>query len=273
MKFSIIGTGFIFPNHAQAIRDIKGEIKDVVNDVRGQDVWKDMVKTTDADCIIILAPNDLHFEMAKFSAEQGKILLCEKPLVINSEHAKILSEIPNIFSVAQLRYHPYVKKIKKEELIKNIKHKIEMNIFFKKDESYAKGWKGDKKRSGGFLFNLGIHYFDLLLHLFGDARKIETKMIREEIVNGLTDAEARGTIEGGNYICNWNLGINKKNNGEIIKKREFIVNSKSYNFSSRDSLAEENLHKFVYQNLLKGKGVTPLEALKSIELVERIYNS
>ena len=55
MKFSIIGTGFIFPIHIQALRDIGGEIRDIVNDVNGQDAWKDMVEKTDAlyrQCLI-----------------------------------------------------------------------------------------------------------------------------------------------------------------------------------------------------------------------------
>jgi UDP-N-acetyl-2-amino-2-deoxyglucuronate dehydrogenase len=272
MKFSIIGTGFIFPAHVQAIRDAGGEIRDIVNDVHGQDIWKSIVKNTDADCIVILTPNDLHFDMAMFSAGNDKIVLCEKPLVIKSEHAKVLAEKPNIFTVLQLKYHPLVEEIRKA-ISGRQKNEIEMSIFFKRGEDYANGWKGDKKRSGGFLFNLGIHYFDLLLYLFGDVKKIETKMIKEKIVNGLTDAEARGTIEGENYICNWIIGINKKNNGEIIKKREFIINGEFYNFSSKDSLAEENLHKFVYQDLLVKKGITPLEALKSIELIERLYDS
>jgi len=273
MKFSIIGTGFIFPVHVQAIRDLGGEIRDVVNNTHGQDVWKDMIKNTDADCIVILTPNDLHFEMAMNSGERGKIVLCEKPLVIKSEQAKILAKYSSIFTVCQLRYHPFVEKIREEQLVKNIRHNIQMNIYFKRDdENYIKGWKNQKERSGGFLFNLGIHYFDLLLYLFGDAKKIEVSKIYEKNSDN-PEAEGKGIIEGKNYVCNWQAYINKKENGEIIKKREFIINGESYNFSSKDNLAEENLHKFVYQDLLNGKGVTPKEALKSIELVEKIYEA
>ncbi len=37
MKFSIIGTGFIFPAHVEAIRSVGGKIIDVVNTARGED--------------------------------------------------------------------------------------------------------------------------------------------------------------------------------------------------------------------------------------------
>ena len=200
MKFLIIGAGFIFPAHAQAIKEIGGQIVGVVDREKGENTWIDAVKDTVADCVVLLTPNDLHFKMAKLSAEQGKIVLCEKPLVIMEDQARILAQKKNIFTVLQLRHHPLVGEIKKA-ISERQKDEVEMNIFFKRDESYANGWKGDKRRSGGFLFNLGIHYFDLLLYLFGDAEKIETKIIKEGIINGLTDAEARGTIEGGNYIC------------------------------------------------------------------------
>ena len=271
MKFSIIGTGFIFPVNVKAIHDIGGEIIDVVNNSRGENLWREMINTTKADCVVILTPNDLHFEMAIEASKKGKIVLCEKPLVIKSKDAEILSKERNIFTVLQLRHHPYVEKIRKEQLAKNIKHNIVMNLYFKRDdESYIKGWKNDKKRSGGFLFNLGIHYFDLLLYLFGDAKDIKVNKIYEKNDEN-PEAEARGKIEGKNYTCDWQIFINKKENNEIIKKREIIVNGVSYNFSSKDNLAEENLHVFIYKNLLGGKGINAKEALAPIKLVERMY--
>jgi len=176
MKFAIIGTGYIFRTHLKAINEIGGKIVDAVNESHGEEAWREVVKHTDADCIVVLTPNDLHFEMTKFSAEQGKIILCEKPLVLKPEDAEVLGGYKDIFNVLQLRHHPLVEEIKKKHLEKNIKHQIQMNIFFKRDdENYIQGWKNNKERSGGFLFNLGIHYFDLLLYLFGEVQKQKLK--------------------------------------------------------------------------------------------------
>lgn len=273
MKFAVIGRGFIFPTHEAAIRKIGGEIVDVVDEHQGQDAWKEMVKNTKSDCVVILAPNDLHFEMAKFSAEQEKIVLCEKPLVIKSGYAEILAGYPNIFTVCQLRYHPFVGKIRKEQLSQNSKHQIKMNIFFKRDdENYIMGWKNKKERSGGFLFNVGVHYFDLLLFLFGMPEKLSVEKIYEKN-DEKPEAQARGRLEGKNYVCDWHLCINKRENRQIIKKREYIINGENYNFSSKDNLAKESLHYFVYKDLLNGKGISPKEALKSIELIEKIYSN
>ena len=148
MKFSIIGTGFIFPTHVTAIQSVAGEIVDVVNDQRGKDTWKDMIDTTAAECVVILTPNDLHFEMARRAAEKGKIVLCEKPLTIHAEHAKELSLHKNIFTVLQLRHHPSVHRLRSE--IKNDEeYDVEIDIFVHRDEKYYQGWKGQKERSGG----------------------------------------------------------------------------------------------------------------------------
>jgi len=259
MKFSIIGTGFIFPLHTQAIRDIGGEIVDVVNESHGPDAWKEMVKTTKADCVVILTPNDLHFEMAMAAADNDKIVLCEKPLVIKSEYAKILATRKNIFTVLQLRHHPFAKQLKAEIKPDN-RYEIEMDISVYRDEKYYQSWKAIKERSGGLLFNLGIHYFDMLLYLFGEAKKATTHSLNEKT--------GFGVIEGDNYTCHWRVSTDEKKENQ---RRTFRINGVDYNFSSKDNLSYESLHRFVYQNLLEGKGVLPGEILKSIELVEKLY--
>lgn len=259
MKFSIIGTGFIMAPHITAIRDIGGEIVDVVNDSHGEDTWKDMVSRTKADCIVILTPNDLHFKMALFSAENKKIVLCEKPLAIKSEDIKVLMKKPNIFNVLQLRYHPLVEKIKKE-VIKNDGNIVEMDVSVYRDDKYYSSWKGQKERSGGVIFNLGVHYFDLLLHLFGPATSVS--------VSEKGDKTMAGLISGENYECRWRVSTDAKREDQ---HRVFKVNGKDFNFSSQDNLSFENLHKNVYADLLQEKGVTPEDALPAVELIEKIY--
>ena len=255
-KFAIIGKGFIYNLHAQAIAKIGGEIVDVADGSQGPDAWKETVKKTKADCIVILAPNNLHFEMARFSAQCGKTVLCEKPLTIKSKDARVLAEYPNIFTICQLRYHSLAKKIK-SEAEKDKNWQIEMDVSVHRDEDYWKSWKGTQEGSGGILFNLGIHYFDLLLYLFGEASEISTKF--------LTDKKGEGKISGENYSCNWKISAEEPKDSQ---RRLFKINGVNYDFSSK-----ENLHFYVYEDLLKGKGITPKEALASIELVEKIYGN
>ncbi len=260
MNYSLIGTGFISPRHLEAIYYTHGKVIDLVNTAHGENVWKRIVKNPKTDCVVVLTPNDLHFEMVLTAAKNKKIVLCEKPLTIDSRQAEILSKYKNIFTVLQLRYHPLVKELKEKISTSNKKYEVEMDIAVHRDKDYYKMWKGQFKRSGGVLFNLGIHYFDLLLHLFGQPKKIKTLTL-----NGETGT---GTIEGKNYQCRWHINTNETKQNQ---RRVFRINSENYNFSSKDNLSYENLHRFVYQDLLKGKGITPKEALKSIKLVEKLY--
>ena len=245
----------------EAIEYINGQVVDVINDFRDENLWREVVKKPEPDCIVILTPNDLHFEMAMTAAENDKIVLCEKPLAINSEQVKILAEKPNIFTVLQLRYHPKTQQLKKEIKQEN-KYEIEMDISVYRDEKYYQIWKGQKERSGGMLFNLGAHYFDLLLYLFGPANKVLTE--------SLSDKTGTGIIEGDNYVCRWRMSTDEKRDNQ---RRVFRINGVSYNFSSKDNLSYENLHRYVYEDLLRGKGITPTQVLESTELIEKLYKN
>lgn len=239
-KFALIGNGFISPKHIHAIQAVGGEIV-------GRDCGEKYIS--------ILTPNDLHYKMAKAEAKKGKIVLVEKPLAIKSEHVEELAQYPNIFVVLQLRKHPIVKSI---EVLEH--NEIEMDISVHRDLEYFDGWKGKTDRSGGILFNLGIHYFDMLLHLFGDVRETTTERI--------SDGLACGTISGDRYTCKWRLCLN-----EIREKqhRTYKINGIDYNFSSKDNLSQEGLHTAVYRDLIQGVGIRPIDVMPVTELIESFY--
>jgi predicted dehydrogenase len=101
MRFSIIGTGFIFPTHIQSIKSVGGEIVEAIGE-RSLLSWQKIIKNPQTNCIVILAPNHLHYEMVLASAKEEKIVLCEKPLALSSKEVKELMNYSNIFTVAQL---------------------------------------------------------------------------------------------------------------------------------------------------------------------------
>lgn len=262
MKFVIIGTGFIFRKHLAAIKETGGEIIDVCDITHGRgEEWLKLVKNREADCAVILTPNYLHYPVALAASDAKKIVLCEKPLAIKSEHAKDLAKRDKIFVVQQLRYHPEVIKLQ-QNISPGIKYDINIDASVYRDQHYFDGWKGDFEKSGGPLFTFGVHYFELLLHLFGPA--LEAKM---DNFDGKT---GQGVIRGANYDCKWRVSVGAPF-GE--NKRFFNVNGISLNLSNRENLAEEDLHKFVYQDLLRGKGITSKDALPAIELIEKLYGS
>ncbi len=262
MNFSLIGTGFIMPRHAEAIQAVGGKIIDMVNTAHGEQAWKTGVMDHPAaECVVILGPNDLHVPMAKLAAEHGKIVLCEKPLGITSKEVESLAGFKNVFTVLQLHHHPLVKTLR-EQVAGGGFFEVDVDISVYRDEKYFRTWKGDARRSGGVLFNIGIHYFDLIQHIFGPPTKVA--------VTELSNTVGTGTMEGEKYRCSWTVGIYRN---RAHQQRRFVVNGKDYNFSSQDNLSHENLHRFVYRDLLAGKGARVPEALASIKLVERLIAS
>jgi predicted dehydrogenase len=66
----------------------------------------------------------------------------------------------------------------------DFKNEVEMDISVYRDDKYYSGWKGKRERSGGPLFNLGVHYFDLLLYIFGDAKNVSVSYLDEKTGKG-----------------------------------------------------------------------------------------
>lgn len=227
-RFCIIGSGYIFLKHVEAIRSIGGEITDVINEHSYLN-WKSVIDLTKANYVVILTPNYMHEKMAEYASKKGKIVLVEKPFAIKP----FKKDYKNVFVVLQLRYHPLVPEMRK---VVQDSNRVVIDVGVWRDKAYDKGWKGNIKKSGGIDFNLGIHYLDLVYWLCG--RK--------------------------NIIVEVNLSTKCEN-----PHRTIMINGRRFELSAKDNLSEENLHMFVYQDLIKGRGVKPIE-LK--DLTNEIYN-
>lgn len=238
-KFYVEGRGFIFPKHKEAIESVGGQI---VGEMKN------------ADWVVILTPNYLHFDMIIKAVNVGKDVLCEKPLVLSPGLCKILRDVERvqgrrIFSVAQLRYLPVLKEIPKKDY-----NEIEIFVEVYRDKKYFKSWKGSQDQSGGILYNLGVHYFDLVIHLFGEPIEAHWTWVGDD--------ENSGHFRGENYICRYTFSYKAERDKQ---RRAFRINGIEY-----DLAAKENLHRYVYQDLLKGVGIRPEEALKTIQLIEKL---
>ena len=240
MKFFLQGEGFIAPKHKEAIESIGGKIVD---------------KMEDADWVVILTPNYLHYWQIIEALKNGKNVLCEKPLVLSEKECQDIIEIKKykkVFSVAQLRYLPILKEI---SILENW-NKIKICVNVHRDKEYFESWKGQDDKSGGILFNLGIHYLDLVIHLFGEPIETQKRFIGEK--------ENNGYFRGEKYSCEYTFAYEAPKDKQY---RKFEINGKTYDLETKD-----NLHKQVYADLIQGKGITPEENLKVIRLIEKLNN-
>lgn len=225
--WAVIGTGFIFPRHKQAIEDNGGRVVETYNTKNN---WRDVLKS-DVRNVAICTPNDLHYRMAKACLDAGKTVLVEKPPVINERELNDLLQYDNLYVVLQLRHHPAVEEFRR--VVKSRDNLAKLFVSVYRDEDYFEGWKGDDKRSGGILFNLGSHYFDIIFY-----------------VMGFQQVEIEYDI---------NITKDKTDQYRIVE-----LNGYQYNFSSKDNLSYEGLHYNVYRALKEGGATRLLDCERTL---------
>ncbi|MGF1581910.1 MAG: Gfo/Idh/MocA family protein [Gemmataceae bacterium] len=69
--------------------------------------WRKLVERDDIDVIDICTPNNTHHDMAVAAAENGKMILCEKPLAMNGPEAKKMVEVVEKAGVANMVWYNY----------------------------------------------------------------------------------------------------------------------------------------------------------------------
>ena len=104
--------------------------------------------------------------------------ICEKPLVIspwNLDQLELLEGYgSHVYTVLQLRLHKEAQRLKQLVEKHSDKH-FECNLHYvtRRGPWYHQSWKGQASKSGGLSMNIGIHFFDLLIWLFGPVAKSE----------------------------------------------------------------------------------------------------
>lgn len=265
MKYAIIGLGFIYPRHKQAIEKVGGEIILTcdIDPEKNADFtdWKEMMnseKFKEVDWVIVCTPNYLHLPIADAALMRGKKVLSEKPLAIDRGLLEHFTEFEDLFTVLQLRHHPHLESLKKLEEEGKIQE-AELFVKVKREQKYWDGWKGDEKQSGGILYNIGVHYFDALIQIFGaDYRIVESYY---------TPALATGLIEFNGQLVKYHVEICPTDEGQ---DRYISVNGEKFRFSNQDNLSYEDLHEKVYREMLEDRGVRPNDIMPVTKLIERL---
>lgn len=270
MRYALIGKGFISKRHEDAIDKTGGRLL-VASDTdpnkfgsgvhctRHYEFMTALPGWRDVDTVVIATPNDLHVEMARWSIRHGKKVICEKPFSIDSASMDFAHNDENVFVVMQLRHHPMMKKLRQMPVDQF--EDVHLYVRVKRGPDYWAGWKGDSSQSGGVLFNIGVHYMDALLELFGKDYEI--------IESSVSDASAYGLVRFGamRNPVRFNVSITDTDEGQ---DRFLMVNGEKYKFSDKDNLSYEDLHVKVYQDFLEGKGVHPSDVLPLTKFIEEL---
>lgn len=297
-NFAIIGVGgYVAPRHLKAIRDTGNRIvaavdpKDSVGmldqfsfDVkffteierfdRHLEKLRRLSPEEHVQYVSICSPNYLHDAHCRLAMRAGAHAICEKPLVINPWNLDALEKIEaethcKINTILQLRVHPELLKLKTRMDAESPEthHEVVLSYITSRGNWYHVSWKGQPERSGGIATNIGIHFFDMLIWLFGPV--FETKLY-------YADAKRMsGMIHLRKASVRWFLSVDNQDLPPAIKQtggktyRNITIDGHEVEFSEGFG----DLHTRVYEKILEGKGFGLTEARPSIELTYRIRHA
>jgi UDP-N-acetyl-2-amino-2-deoxyglucuronate dehydrogenase len=292
-RFALIGAaGFIAPRHLKAIKETGNTLVAAMDKFDSVGIMDSYFPHADffteferfdrhidklrrqgmkVDYVSICSPNYLHDSHIRFALRQQADAICEKPLVLNPWNVDALAEIEKetgkkVYTILQLRLHPAIIKLREEVLSSDPSKTFDVDLTYitSRGKWYHHSWKGEEQKSGGIATNIGIHFFDMLLWIFGEAKEVKLEKYEDD--------NASGFLRLNRARVHWSLSINEEHLPADVKaqgKRTFRslqMNGKEIEFS--DGFTD--LHTISYQEILKGNGFGLEEARPSIELAHRI---
>jgi UDP-N-acetyl-2-amino-2-deoxyglucuronate dehydrogenase len=293
LNFAVTGVaGFVAPRHLKAIRDTGNRLVAAVDphdaagllDQYSFDVrffteierfdrhLEKLRRGAEADrvhYVSVCSPNYLHDAHVRLALRVGAHAICEKPLVINPWNLDALEDLERetgsrVYTVLQLRLHPTLIALRERLQNGSGDHDVTLKYVTARGGWYDVSWKGSVERSGGVATNIGIHFFDLLLWLFGPVQQFEVHLRQPKRVSGhlrLQRARVR-----------WFLSTDARDlpfppqPGLKTTFRSIAVDGEEIVFT--DGFTD--LHTRVYEDVLAGRGAGIADARASVELAYRI---
>lgn len=217
--------------------------------------------------VSICSPNYLHDAHCRFALRIGADAICEKPLVLNPWNVDALMELEEetgqrIWNVLQLRLHPAVIALKEriDTETQGNRHQVELTYITPRGKWYDVSWKGDPSKSGGVATNIGIHFFDMLMWVFGSVQ--HSTVLRNE------PRSMAGELTLEKADVKWHLSVEASDlpEGHEGAFRSLKLNGEPFDFSTGFT----DLHTRVYEGALSQEGFTLTDVLPSIELAQEL---
>ena len=222
--------------------------------------------------VSICSPNYLHDAHIRFALREHAHAICEKPLVLTPWNVEALKVVESesgckVNTILQLRLHPVLIELKKRIASSNKRYDIELVYITHRGRWYQYSWKGNIDKSGGIATNIGIHFFDMLIWIFGD--------VKNNILHLAQPRKSGGLLELEKADVKWFLSLDEndlpvKTKDETQKTyRSIKIDGEEIEFSGGFT----DLHTLSYREILKGKGFGINDAQPSIEATFKIRNS
>ncbi|MCB0763166.1 MAG: Gfo/Idh/MocA family oxidoreductase [Flavobacteriales bacterium] len=237
IRFAVVGCGHIGKRHAAMIgRHPEAELVALCDVLPQEEVgvgaetpyFQDLAGMLKAvpgiDVVVVCTPNGVHAEQSIMALEQGKNVICEKPMALTKASAAAVIATAErvgrtVFTVMQNRYSPpsrWIKSLVEEGRLGRI-FMVQINCYWNRDARYynANSWKGTEALDGGTLYTQFSHFLDMMYWLFGDITDIQARFADFDHA-GVTEFEDSGLVNfrflnGGIGAINYSTAVWDRN--------------------------------------------------------------
>lgn len=224
------------------------------------------------DHVVVCTPNDLHARHTALGLGWGAHVLCEKPVALDPAELDRLADLERehgrrVHTVLQLRQHPEVRRLATEA--DGARHTIELDYVLGRGPEFFASWHGREERSGGLVFEVGVHFLDLLLAIFGRERGLAVHQRDPRHVSGVLALE-RAEVR-------WRLSIDPadltpaEREAAHPSRRRLEVDGRVYDLARGGGTV--GLHTRLYEDILAGGGYGLADARPAIVLADRIRHA
>src|SRR4051812_43784580 len=198
LNIGMIGYGFMGKAHSNAYAKVNHffdlQYKPVLKAVCGRDKekaqafantwgyesvetdWRKLLDRKDIDAVDICSPNNTHREIALAAAKAGKIILCEKPLAMNSAEGEEMCRAVEAAKVPNMVWYNY-RRVPAVTLAKNLIDQGRLGKIFPFRAKFLQDWtiSPELPQGGAALWRLDVNAAgsgvtgDLLAHCIDTA--------------------------------------------------------------------------------------------------------
>jgi predicted dehydrogenase len=185
--------------------------------------WKALIARDDIDAIDICTPNNTHAEIAIAAAKAGKMILCEKPISMNTAEGEEMVQAVEAAGVANTVWYNY-RRVPAVSLAKKLIDEGRLGKIFHYRANFLQDWtiSSDLPQGGAGLWRLDVkaagsgvtgdllaHCIDTALWLNGgisDVSAMTETFIKERVHSETGKVEKVGIDDACAFMCHFGNG-------------------------------------------------------------------
>lgn len=145
--------------------------------------YREMLAAARLDAVVVVAPDDLHYEMVMAALSRGLHVLCEKPLALTAAEARAMYERAESAGVVHMTFftyrwlpeHRYMHALLDQGYVGRPYHcQLRQLTGYGRQPAY--NWRFDRRRANGLLADLGSHMIDLARWHVGEITHVAARL-------------------------------------------------------------------------------------------------